>query len=298
VFDLHVDHLGSTRLVTDDSGAVTSRHDYMPFGDEISQGISYNTHAFTGHERDKATGLDYMLARYYSGSLARFLSFDPGHTSAQSNIPSSWNRFAYVTNQPIVMTDPDGEAGVYMRWINTPLWEWWPRTFPQIQGYVFTQHWQIFYSDGTNIGLFSNGVWEEDRASPSIQATYRPLLEGLDDSVMEAALRMTMPRFSLAYDNPCDNCQDAVLAALENYNVVAKKRGVMPIDAETLENLRQNTLCEMVKVVAPIFAPDPVRYTPNGPALNIPLGGTNFEPGSMNRMKVMVNGVGLISMGD
>jgi len=32
IYDLHVDHLGSTRLVTTEDGAVLSAHDFYPFG--------------------------------------------------------------------------------------------------------------------------------------------------------------------------------------------------------------------------------------------------------------------------
>jgi RHS repeat-associated protein len=32
---------------------------------------------FTGKERDAETGLDYFLARYYSGAQGRFTSTDP-----------------------------------------------------------------------------------------------------------------------------------------------------------------------------------------------------------------------------
>ncbi len=31
------DHLGSPRIITDGGGAVISRHDYMAFGDEVTQ---------------------------------------------------------------------------------------------------------------------------------------------------------------------------------------------------------------------------------------------------------------------
>ncbi len=37
---LTVDHLGSTRVVGDETGAVRSRHDYLPFGEEIPAGIA------------------------------------------------------------------------------------------------------------------------------------------------------------------------------------------------------------------------------------------------------------------
>lgn len=72
---------------------------------------------FTGHERDLncpegvcETGaeddLDYMLARYYSPVLGRFLGMDevPGGQA----MPQSWNRYSYTSNSPVNLVDPDG----------------------------------------------------------------------------------------------------------------------------------------------------------------------------------------------
>ena len=36
-----LDHLGSTRLVTDQSGAVVTRHDFFPFGEEIPASATF-----------------------------------------------------------------------------------------------------------------------------------------------------------------------------------------------------------------------------------------------------------------
>ena len=49
-----------------------------------------------------------MLARYYSSSLGRFLAVDPAAKSAKADRPQSWNRYAYVSNNPILFSDPDG----------------------------------------------------------------------------------------------------------------------------------------------------------------------------------------------
>jgi RHS repeat-associated protein len=107
VLNLHTDHLGTVRLVTSNATTLpVSRHDYFPFGEEIAPQTSYNTHQYTGHERDRESGLDYMLARYYGDSLPRFLSADPA--SGSPHDPQSWNRFAYVRNNPLVLIDPTG----------------------------------------------------------------------------------------------------------------------------------------------------------------------------------------------
>ena len=70
--------------------------------------VDYRSCMFTGHERDEETGLDYMLARYYSSSVARFLSVDPASQSITSIAAQSWNRYSYVRNDPLRFVDPTG----------------------------------------------------------------------------------------------------------------------------------------------------------------------------------------------
>jgi RHS repeat-associated protein len=116
------DYLGSTRLVTDESGQVVSRHDYLPFGeDPATNGTASQAGRttpdwsavddvrmrFTGQERDD-TGLDFFQARYYSAPLGRFTSPDPENAGVDLTDPQSWNGYAYVGNRPLTDTDPSG----------------------------------------------------------------------------------------------------------------------------------------------------------------------------------------------
>ena len=114
----HVDHLGSTRVVTDANGR--SVRTSWPFGDEAlgSQTDRTTSLKFTGHERDtnsEALTMDYMHARYYGPVMARFLSVD--RASAIPAIPQSWNRYAYVRNSPLdfVVSDRNEPLNVHMR---------------------------------------------------------------------------------------------------------------------------------------------------------------------------------------
>jgi len=61
---------------------------------------------FTGKERDTESGNDYFSARYYASSMGRFMSPDPmgGHYEN----PQTLNKYAYVINNPLTMTDPTG----------------------------------------------------------------------------------------------------------------------------------------------------------------------------------------------
>jgi len=110
IYFYHLDHLGTPRVITDENGQVVSTHKYLPFGEELSPVPSTNSHKFTGHERDNETGLDYMLARYYSsGGTFRFGSVDPSAMSISLLNPQSWNRYSYAANNPVRYLDPDGK---------------------------------------------------------------------------------------------------------------------------------------------------------------------------------------------
>ncbi|MGH7701518.1 MAG: RHS repeat-associated core domain-containing protein, partial [Gemmatimonadales bacterium] len=102
----HLDHLGTPRVITDALGQPISYHKYLPFGEELNPPPSTNTHKFTGHERDRETGMDYMFARYYGSNLGRLMSVDP--VGGQLGSPQAWNLYAYVGNNPIAVTDPLG----------------------------------------------------------------------------------------------------------------------------------------------------------------------------------------------
>ena len=105
------DHLGSPRINTDASGAVTARHDYQPFGEEIAR-ASYGADAvrkqFTGYEKDEETELDFAQARMYSNQIGRFTTTDPLLNTGRPSKPQSWNRFSYVVNNPLILIDPSG----------------------------------------------------------------------------------------------------------------------------------------------------------------------------------------------
>jgi RHS repeat-associated protein len=54
--------------------------------------------------------LDYMHARYYNPPLGRFLSVDPVLDVKKAlRAPQMWNRYSYVTNNPILYNDPTGK---------------------------------------------------------------------------------------------------------------------------------------------------------------------------------------------
>jgi RHS repeat-associated protein len=135
------DHLGSPRAWTDDSGNLIAggRHDYCPFGEELSAGVGIRSAAlgygadstrqkFTGKQRDDETGLDYFEARYFSSVQGRFISpdeFTGGPTELFAEVaahnptfyadifdPQSLNKYAYCLNNPLIFVDPDGHQSM------------------------------------------------------------------------------------------------------------------------------------------------------------------------------------------
>jgi RHS repeat-associated protein len=132
ILHFHLDHLGSTRMVTDQSRKRIGRHDYYPFGLEqtvsVQEGLDFGYVAssdrpeqmkFTGHQRDyfglsnveNHDYLDYMHARHYDPGRGRFLSVDPGDDVSVRE-PQSWNKYAYVRNNPVNAADPTGMFGM------------------------------------------------------------------------------------------------------------------------------------------------------------------------------------------
>jgi len=117
---LTADHLSTPRVITKADGAVAGRHDYLPFGEEILSTYSGRSgvtgygvdegirQKYTAEERDNETGLDYFGARYYVSMQGRFTSCDPLIASGRTAMPQSWNRYAYVLNNPVKLTDPTG----------------------------------------------------------------------------------------------------------------------------------------------------------------------------------------------
>ncbi len=110
------DHLGSPRINTDANGAVTARHDYQPFGEEIATsqriaGLGYKSDEirkkFTSYERDTETNLDFAQARMFGSVIGRFTTPDPSMKISLTN-PQSWNKYIYALNNPHKFVDKDG----------------------------------------------------------------------------------------------------------------------------------------------------------------------------------------------
>jgi RHS repeat-associated protein len=109
---VYTDPQGTPLAEADASGNITATFEYTPYGAYAPQGTSTPGPApkgpgYTGHVNDSETNLVYMQARYYDPVTGRFLTIDP--VDPNSGNTFSFNRYAYVYNNPIMHTDPNGK---------------------------------------------------------------------------------------------------------------------------------------------------------------------------------------------
>ena len=114
--DVHVDHLGSIDVLTNEAGGVEERRSYDAFGarrnpkwGEFGPPPSFTsktTRGFTGHEADEALGLVNAKGRIYDPQIGRFITPDPFVSRPLSS--QSRNRYAYTLNNPLAYVDPSG----------------------------------------------------------------------------------------------------------------------------------------------------------------------------------------------
>jgi RHS repeat-associated protein len=111
---LHRDHIGSVVATSDGNGALVQRMDFDPHGKRTAENASAQAESpelargFTGHEHLEDVGLIHMNGRVYDPELGRMLSVDPFIVNPLDL--QTYNRYAYVLNNPMSLTDPSGYA--------------------------------------------------------------------------------------------------------------------------------------------------------------------------------------------
>lgn len=121
------DHLLSTTALTGTNGFISEYDSYDAWGRRRDQsgsdlaetcgGIffrppSSTLRGYTGQEMMDSFCLENMNARIYDPALGRFLSADP--VVGYPTLGQSFNRYSYVLNDPLTLTDPTGLApGIY-----------------------------------------------------------------------------------------------------------------------------------------------------------------------------------------
>jgi RHS repeat-associated protein len=99
------DQQGSTRLLSDAAGTITSSYDYSAFGETLSTNAE-TAYLYTGQQYDAATAMYSLRARYYAPGAGRFVSRDVWPVDYGD--PWELNRYGYVGNNPGNYSDPSG----------------------------------------------------------------------------------------------------------------------------------------------------------------------------------------------
>jgi RHS repeat-associated protein len=101
------DHLGNTRVVIDQSGTVTQKTDYYPFGATSWSAANSvnNKYLYNGKEKQDEFGLDWYDygARFYDPQIGRWHSVD-----LKAEKYFSMSPYVFCGNNPINIVDPNG----------------------------------------------------------------------------------------------------------------------------------------------------------------------------------------------
>ncbi len=105
IYYYHADVLGSIMAITDENQNLVQRYEYDAYGNITHRETNFEQpYTYTGREFDEESGLFFYRARYYDPTVGRFISSDP------IGLAGGLNRYAYVDNNPVNVTDPTGEC--------------------------------------------------------------------------------------------------------------------------------------------------------------------------------------------
>ncbi len=99
---------GTSRFAVTPSNSVYFDGGYAPFGEQYA---SYGTsdRVFTGQQQELVSALYDFPFRQYSSTQGRWIVPDPaGLAAVDITNPQTWNRYAYVANNPLSYIDPLG----------------------------------------------------------------------------------------------------------------------------------------------------------------------------------------------
>ena len=165
---LATDHLGSVRAVIASTGSISASTSYDAWGNPETAGglTSYSPFGYAGGYTD-ATGLIYLINRYYDPVTGQFLSVDPA--DAATGQP-----YAYANGNPVSLTDPTGlwaatlftgvpyaSEATFQAWVGAlfgvppkgPGWEyqtWWQAGTPSSVTKYGTRRIDIYSYDWSN----------------------------------------------------------------------------------------------------------------------------------------------------
>lgn len=108
------DPWGKRRKYMDNTMALVTMTDAELLGLMSRTSKLKTTRGFTGHEMLDTVGLVHMNGRVYDPDIGRFVSADPVVQDATD--VQAFNRYAYVRNNPVSLTDPSGFSWISKKW--------------------------------------------------------------------------------------------------------------------------------------------------------------------------------------
>jgi RHS repeat-associated protein len=109
VYWVHQDPVAKSKRVTNSSGNVVSTVELDPWGGNTNRNNNdaFQPHKFNNYERD-GNASDEAMFRRYNRWYSKFDQPDPYNGSYNLADPQSFNRYAYVQNDPVNFVDPTG----------------------------------------------------------------------------------------------------------------------------------------------------------------------------------------------
>jgi RHS repeat-associated protein len=113
LFD-HQDWMGTERMRTNYTGAISSTYVSLPWGDGYTpnendpEGNAQDNLHYAMLDHDSESSTEHAQFRQYSSTQGRWMSPDPYDGSYDPNNPGSNNRYSYVMNRPLSEVDPSG----------------------------------------------------------------------------------------------------------------------------------------------------------------------------------------------
>ena len=196
----HGDGLGSTRLLTDETGNIIDQYTYDAFGAERAHtGGSDNPFTYAGEQTDPEAGLIFLRARYYDPDIGRFLSRDIFPSLARDT--QTLHRYIYVKNNPVRVIDPSGMAWwdfldaeknginqlVRNAWNNTGVGDYVVENTPLLNGLVDTAEGMDQYALNyrRQLDLITPDMTEEDQKA--FDAAEVAAMQGLQQGLSSAS---------------------------------------------------------------------------------------------------------------
>ncbi len=203
-----------------------NKYKYDDYGKLLSTGNTHNNpFRYSGEYFDEETGFYYLRARYYNPNLRRFITEDT--YKGEITNPLSLNLYAYCAGNPIMYSDPSGNAYIMKRALDTKYGEeLYSNSYLDFLTLfnLGIYHEQIIYDNGTNSGLFR----DDDQVKPDkvVNAKYEHTdYKYYDDDLLREAeliVKSYRPPYKLLGKNQY-NCQNYIADVKKEYRKLINK---------------------------------------------------------------------------